>query len=74
MQNPPDDHPEDFIINRYMPGATEEEREAATYNLERFIAVLVRINERLENDMHLADSRTVDDFDRVGSMGYPPTI
>ncbi len=38
------------FIDQYMPGASAEERAAAEANLERFVAVLVRIDERLERE------------------------
>jgi hypothetical protein len=38
--------PGDQIIDRYMPDATEEEREAARANLYAFVAVLLRIATR----------------------------
>ncbi len=40
--------PGDLFIDRYMPGASAEEREEAEKNLERFVAALVRIDKRLE--------------------------
>ena len=43
-----DDQPLNVFIDHYMPGASAEEREEAVANLERLVAVLVRIDERLE--------------------------
>jgi hypothetical protein len=40
---PQDRKPGDVFLNRYMPGASEEEREEARENLYRFAAVLARI-------------------------------
>ncbi len=39
--------PGNLILNRYMPDATEEEREAARENLREYALVVVRIAERL---------------------------
>ena len=38
------------LVNRYMSGATDAEKEEASNNVEWFVKVLVRINERLEQD------------------------
>ena len=54
MQN--DEHPEkqyragDLILNRYMPNATEQEREAARENLRKFAMVVVGIARRLAKE------------------------
>ena len=47
----PKRRPGDVILDRYMPGATAEEREAARANLYGFVAVLLRIaaREALDN-------------------------
>jgi hypothetical protein len=48
MKNKKDDHrPGDLFIDRYMPRATEEARDAAYANLRALVALLVRIDERL---------------------------
>ncbi len=60
MQKNNTSRPGDIFIDRYMPGASQEEREAAYQNVERLIAVLVRINDRLEReerDSHESGSR-----------------
>lgn len=49
MQND-ESRPGDLFIDRYMPGASAEEREEAIANLDRFVAVLVRIDARLEQE------------------------
>jgi hypothetical protein len=41
------DRPGDYILNRYMPDATDEEREVARENLKRFARFLVRVHLRL---------------------------
>lgn len=43
----PNRQPGDLILNRYMPQATAEEREAARENLRAFAAVVVGIAKRL---------------------------
>ena len=47
----PKRRPGDVILDRYMPDATAEEREAARANLYGFVAVLLRIatREALDN-------------------------
>jgi hypothetical protein len=47
----PKRRPGDVILDRYMPDATPEEREAARANLYGFVAVLLRIatREALDN-------------------------
>lgn len=40
----------DHILDRYMPGATEAEREDARANLKGLVRILVRIDERLALD------------------------
>lgn len=47
----PKRRPGDVILDRYMPDATGEEREAARANLYGFVAVLLRIatREALDN-------------------------
>ncbi len=42
--------PGDIILNRYMPAATGEEREAARENLREFAVVVVGIAKRLARE------------------------
>ena len=42
--------PGDLILNRVMPNATNEEREAARENLRQFAEIVVRIAERITRD------------------------
>ncbi len=42
--------PGDLILDRYMPNAPYEEREAARKNLEALVLVLLRIDERLHRE------------------------
>ncbi|MBS1983503.1 MAG: hypothetical protein JST16_04965 [Bdellovibrionales bacterium] len=45
-----EEYPEDFFIDRYMPGASAVEREAARQNVRNLISVLIRINDRLRRE------------------------
>lgn len=47
MHHDPDTTPGMFFVDRYMPGASVEEREAAHENVRRLVAVLLRINDRI---------------------------
>jgi hypothetical protein len=42
--------PGDMILDRYVPNATGEEREAARENLRRLARLLIRVHERLALD------------------------
>lgn len=42
--------PADRLINRYMPNATAEEREAAQYSLQHLARILMRIEDRLAKE------------------------
>lgn len=42
--------PGDLILERYMPGATAEEREAARQNLLQFAATVIGIAKRRAHD------------------------
>ena len=42
--------PGDIILDRYLPNAAGEEREAARENLRRLARLLIRVHERLELD------------------------
>lgn len=56
MPTPPP-KPGDLILGRYMPNATEEEREEARQNLQAFAATLVRIAARRADETILAIRR-----------------
>jgi len=43
-------HPGDVILDRYLPNASMEEREAARENLRRLARLLIRVHERLAAD------------------------
>ena len=44
--------PDDVILDRYMPQATEAEREAARANLQRLAEFVVRVERRLAKEWH----------------------
>ena len=44
--------PGDLILNRYMPDATEQEREEARENLKQLARVLMRIEARLAREWY----------------------
>lgn len=48
--NNPERKPGDLIIDRYMPNASEAEREEARENLRAYLAVAMRIAARLERE------------------------
>ena len=49
--------PGDLIVDRYMPTATQEEREAARANLYAFAAVLLRCATRRANEEYESEIR-----------------
>jgi hypothetical protein len=68
-------HPEDIFIDRYMPGATSEQREEARQNVRNLVAVLVRINARLrETERRKSDSPESTEGGRVGIPALEPNI
>lgn len=71
MQKLNDKRPEDVFIDRYMPGASEEEREAARQNVQRLVAVLIRINDRIGRER---DSRDSDSCGRFEGPDYEPAL
>ena len=48
--NPSNHRPGDLILDRYMPNATEAEREAARENLREFAIIVVGIAKRLARE------------------------
>jgi hypothetical protein len=46
----PAHRPGDIILDRYLPHATDEERETARENLRRLARLLIRVHERLALD------------------------
>ncbi len=65
MSKQHDPRPGMLFIDRYMPGASAEDRELAYGNVRQLVAVLVRINERLRCESKERDSRESDSCDRV---------
>ena len=72
MQKQNDTLPEDIFIDRYMPGATPEQRKEASENMRALIAVLLRINLRLAREE--CDSRESDSSDRFAVPGDTPAV
>ena len=59
--------PGQLFLDRYMPTATDEEREAAYANLKGLVAVLVEIDDRLAREKWVkSDSRESGEDGRVG--------
>ena len=58
----PQRRPGDLILDRYMPNATPEEREAAHETLRRLARFVLRVEERKwrEQQIRATDGRTVD--------------
>lgn len=53
MDTPQQEHrPGDLILKKYMPNATEDEREEARENLRRLARVLLRIEERMAREWY----------------------
>lgn len=59
--------PGDYILDKRMPDATSEEREAARERLYAFARVLLRIAERQEREGEAQDSRDGDGRPRIGA-------
>lgn len=75
MANRKPARPGDLILDRYMPDATVEEREAARANLNSFLATLVRIEERrMFEDSGQPVSPKQDVRDRVQRGANSPTL
>ena len=69
-----DPRPGDLFVDRYMPGASAEEREDAYQNVRHLIAVLVRINERLRRKGDSDDSRESEGCGRVEGSAPAQTV
>ena len=67
MPKQSDTRPGDVFIDRYMPGASAEEREEAYQNVRQLVAVLVRINNRLRREAQERDSPESDSCARFKS-------
>ena len=66
--------PGDLILMRYMPNATEEEREDARENLRRFARVLLRIEERLARECYEKQIRASGGSEVDSERGASPTL
>lgn len=69
-----EERPGDVILRRYMPDATDKEREAARENLCAFASVLLRIDKRLQDEIHMDDSRESKEQGRFGVRRDSPDI
>jgi len=56
----PAHRPGDIILNKYLPHATEEERETARASLRRLALLLIRVHERLALDNPQQTIRAID--------------
>jgi hypothetical protein len=75
MNTPPHKpRPGDLILNRYMPNATEAEREEARENLKRLARVLMRIEARLAREWRERQTREIggDEVDLRGDISPQP--
>ncbi|MEQ8594759.1 MAG: hypothetical protein RIC04_13890 [Parvibaculum sp.] len=66
--------PGDLIIDRYMPNATEAEREEARENLRAYLAVAMRIAARLEWEEREQGQATRANPDSAVDSGHTPSI
>ena len=64
--------PGDVIVDRYMPTATLEEREAARANLYAFVAVLLRCATRRANEESESEIRASDPAAVESDSGVTP--
>jgi hypothetical protein len=65
--------PGDFVLDRYMPNAAEEEREAARENLRAYAMVVLRIATRLATEEYEQETR-VKEADEVRLKGGTPPL
>ena len=65
--------PGDLIIDRYMPNATDTEREEARANLRAYLVIVLRIAARVEDEEKSQGPIRVNPESAVDS-GHPPTI
>jgi hypothetical protein len=62
----------DRILDRYMPNATAEEREAARQNLRRLARVLIGIEDRLAREWYETRNREAGKDDVQSKQGVAP--
>lgn len=65
MKSQPDHAATDLFVDHFMPYATGEERADARANVDRLVAVLVQIDERLVREERETDSRGLEECGRV---------
>lgn len=70
----PEYRPGDIILNRYMPDASEAEREEARANLYAFVAVLARIARRRTDEQIEAEIRAKAKREVESEAGNIPAI
>jgi hypothetical protein len=62
MDTPPRTRrPGDFFLDRYMPNATEQEREEAYENLRSLVSILIEIDDRIAREKRDCDSHDSDE-------------
>lgn len=71
MKKNQNSRPGDVFVERYMPGASADEREAAYQSVLQLVAVLVRVNERMIRE---ADSPESDSCGRFSEPDAFPAI
>ncbi len=71
---PPERRPGDLIVDRYMPTATQEEREAARKTLYAFVAVLLRCATRHANEEYESEIRASDPGAVESDSGVTPHL
>lgn len=57
-------HPADLFVDRYMVGASDEQRAEARENVVQFVAILVRIDARIKRERRSSDSSETDSCGR----------
>jgi len=57
--------PYELLVDRYTPGASEEERAEARRNMDQFIALLIRIDDRIAQESCAPDSHETERCGRV---------
>ena len=69
----PPDRPGDIILDRYLPGASEEKREEARENLKRLARLFIRVRERLSRDNPQGTIRAIAE-PRLESESLPTSV
>lgn len=66
--------PGDVFLDRYMPGATPEQRETARQELYDFFAVLLRIATRRATEEYERTIRAKNDHAVISASGVSPPL